>query len=178
MTSEADCKLVVEMLGWRTEESEKDTWDQFSPSNFVNLCHKQLLPLRLKIMLCLCQASHLREKEFSNILKMPNIKPGESFSLVRTSKSSCQSRHNYFEEQSCHIITNIFSQQQGKFFLTIQREQGGFLLGLFKRPQIRGIINYYSCNNLSCHPSNCAHLPFFVFYGFKCDAFCDLTSFP
>ena len=75
----------------------------------------------------------------------------------------------------------IFSlNNKVNFFLTIKREQGGFLVGLFKRPQIRGIINYYSCNNLSCHRSNCAvcTFAFFVFYGFKCDTYCALISFP
>ena len=43
---------------WNRAESEKDTWDQFSPSNFANLCHKQLFPLLLKIIVCLW-GSHL-----------------------------------------------------------------------------------------------------------------------
>ena len=46
---------------WNRAESEKDTWDQFSPSNFTNLCHKQLFPLLLKIIVCLW-GSHVRKE--------------------------------------------------------------------------------------------------------------------
>ena len=50
-----------------------------------------------------------KKKEFWNNLKMPNIKSGESFSLVRTLKSSCQSRDKTILRNKAVTLLPIFS---------------------------------------------------------------------